>query len=397
MPRELTRTPPDQLSAPKVQTLSVTLETVTPMFGGSATRSSVDPVYPVRAASVRGQLRFWWRATQPRHLSKETMFEREEALFGSDAVPGTVQVSVRLNDPGKTKSATSFFANRSSGPLETYFLFPFRQRNDEKDGLLDVQFEVTVTFRSDAPERAVPELTRALQAWIAFGGVGARTRRGCGALRAVGEQADQFNLDLEALKSWFPQPEQSKAEQEKSAPFTTLHGAQLFLTSAQNARDGSKLWQDLGRFWAQFHKGHYERSYNPMGGSHWNDHKTLLQGQFRDEIALVKPFLGLPLNYHSFNRETFGGRIDAATAQNGEARFASPVILKPVALKGGQLAGAVLILNGPAPAEVTIGTKRLRLKVDRADPVLRELDAETALDAVAQAARRSGYKTEVGL
>ena len=37
---------------------------ITPLFGGGVTPNEKDPVTTVRGSSVRGHLRFWWRATR---------------------------------------------------------------------------------------------------------------------------------------------------------------------------------------------------------------------------------------------------------------------------------------------------------------------------------------------
>ena len=47
---------------PELRELRVRLEVVTPILGGSHQTRAVDDVDIIRAASVRGQLRFWWRA-----------------------------------------------------------------------------------------------------------------------------------------------------------------------------------------------------------------------------------------------------------------------------------------------------------------------------------------------
>jgi|GEM_PF-3130673 len=41
---------------------SVTIEVVTPILGGASRTREVDDVDIIRPATVRGHLRFWWRA-----------------------------------------------------------------------------------------------------------------------------------------------------------------------------------------------------------------------------------------------------------------------------------------------------------------------------------------------
>src|SRR5690606_28219958 len=80
-------------------------EVITPIFGGgvyidqnSAHAKKPDELTPVRASSVRGQLRFWWRATQAHHFgSIEELREAEAKLWGAASEPAKVSLEVEAN------------------------------------------------------------------------------------------------------------------------------------------------------------------------------------------------------------------------------------------------------------------------------------------------------------
>jgi len=56
-----------------------TCKLVTPLYGGGVRAAEVDTAMPIRAAGIRGQLRFWWRI-----------------VAGSTGVwPGCVRITVR--------------------------------------------------------------------------------------------------------------------------------------------------------------------------------------------------------------------------------------------------------------------------------------------------------------
>ena len=62
-----------------------------------------DPITPVRVASIRGQLRFWWRACNPSHC--ETMAElrqREGEIWGTTSRASKVEVvlDTKVSKPG---------------------------------------------------------------------------------------------------------------------------------------------------------------------------------------------------------------------------------------------------------------------------------------------------------
>ncbi|MGB7213436.1 MAG: type III-B CRISPR module RAMP protein Cmr1, partial [Gammaproteobacteria bacterium] len=47
---------------PELREVRVRLEVLTPILGGSHQTRAIDDVDVIRAPSVRGHLRFWWRA-----------------------------------------------------------------------------------------------------------------------------------------------------------------------------------------------------------------------------------------------------------------------------------------------------------------------------------------------
>lgn len=400
MPRTIPDHPVPEPKPYAPERIRVTLRSVTPVFGGSARKGDVDPQAPVRSASIRGQLRFWWRCLQPLTLSATELHKDEARIFGSAQEVGQVQTDVELHARGQMSLALSYpSGHRKAGPREVYFLFPFRTRNSQAHYLENVSFTLTLTFATSLGQADQAQVLQALKAWIFFGGIGARTRRGCGALQIdsatatkAGETGDtDLHVTDADLKSWFKLPDATQARR------NSLSGASLYVIPAH---DPMQAWSALGTFWARFRKGHVgSEKYAPENGSYWDDHDTLLAGPTSRAIALNKPYFGLPLKYQNFPKNpSFDGTISAI--HNGKkARFTSPVILKPVVL-GGQVQSAVLILNGPLPLKIDIqsnmsarGEKDLTAATD--DQVLRSLKAGSPLKAVGIAAEQQGY-TQVG-
>src|SRR5262245_19615123 len=69
-------------------------ELMTPLFGGGVETQHADPVTIVRATEVRGQLRFWWRATRGGQFGEDLakMKKAEDTLWGSTSQASQVQV-----------------------------------------------------------------------------------------------------------------------------------------------------------------------------------------------------------------------------------------------------------------------------------------------------------------
>jgi CRISPR-associated protein Cmr1 len=69
---------------PPVKSLRVRLKTMTPILGGSSAPRELDTLEPIRAPSIRGHLRFWWRALHGHACATAAeLAHRERALWGA--------------------------------------------------------------------------------------------------------------------------------------------------------------------------------------------------------------------------------------------------------------------------------------------------------------------------
>jgi CRISPR-associated protein Cmr1 len=384
------------------------IDVITPMFGGGYEPRIVDPESVVRAPQVRGYLRFWWRAVEAARLqTSHELFEAESRLWGAAGTCGEVAVRVGIRDPGRNRRLQDIIADaeqrgaahrarwqRQNGPVRArkagatdpglgYFLFPFRgeQKNklEEARGREGVRFSLVVSMS----EAARPQVERALRAWLAFGGVGARTRRGCGALRGPGGWQPPSRDSLEA---WLTALAPGVLRRTPQVP--SLASATLLL--CPKARDATDAWHQLATFWARFRKGHVgDVPYEPRRGGHWKDYATLsiLTDKRLQSLRLNKPFLGLPIIYQPFQNARFAGTLKPETS----GRMASPVILKPVVLADGSVHPLILVLRTLEPSGIRVRADRLdhkfRLAPNPEDPVLMRLGADHPVRAVVAAAK----------
>lgn len=172
------------------------------MVGGGATAGKVDEDFPIRPTAIRGQLRHWWRLVRGHSLG-DGMWRREEEIFGSTDFPSLVTVKV---SPGPNKPTRYPIKAVKSTSTLGYVLFP---SIDKEQDLLQAgyQFHLHLSIpsldqlktlrkaqnRKRKPSEQLPEdipdikddVYSAVNAWLLFGGLGARTRRGCGALRLL--------------------------------------------------------------------------------------------------------------------------------------------------------------------------------------------------------------------
>jgi CRISPR-associated protein Cmr1 len=128
--------PPDEIT-PQVSALIEQrreYKLITPLFGGGVVAGEVDLLTPIRGSEIRGQLRFWWRATRGGQFNGDlaAMKRREDAIWGkayekerekdaknidegsekkSDVRKQTVQVEVK--QPGNIRPLLPFIVVRA--------------------------------------------------------------------------------------------------------------------------------------------------------------------------------------------------------------------------------------------------------------------------------------------
>jgi len=382
------------------------------MFGGGATPRKVDPVQPIRASAIRGQLRFWWRACNAGRFESLEALRREEArLWGSArkesepaSGPGVISIAVQTTSNGTEMTD-------QDGPK--YVLWPFAEQHPQNapaipaaTGRVNVQFTLRLTMSNPSGKlggsntsnawpterEAAIAARQALWAWITFGGVGSRTRRGCGTLFCQDCVSD-MGIRLEALRPdpthpdrWMKQQYAKRVIQAfpPRPEFSGLAGARLLIsrggatpTSAwSNAIDplfdfvqGEGIARNNGKW--KPHPRFPERIVKTPGQSFW------------PEVSAVRGILGwpqpvgtpLPPDDHSnlytrnstsskdmnqFPRAELGlprvirvateawqpsGTIEGAVKEH--TRMASAVILKAFVLSDGRAISLALCLSAP--------------------------------------------------
>lgn len=385
---------PEWQEPAKRETIELELRLITPMFGGGYKAREVDDVRPIRPAAIRGHLRFWWRATAgARYTSVADLYKAETELWGGaskkdNPAVGKVALQVQILSAGE-KASYSQVAPESrpkEGPLHGYFLFPFQEQKKQNIpaavGRKQVSFQLRLTLDASLSETQRAEVRTALKAWIAFGGVGARTRRGCGALTVVSNNANQWLPTLQGIAQWLGMPPNAASK----CDWTTLAGARGIVVPTASP---GEAWRELGEFWARFRKGHFAQAYSPMSGGKWRDYRQVLC-QLRNQgnaLRLAKPFLGLPIIYQEIKGAKnlcFTGTLEPALS----GRMASPVILKPIALQGGKFGALIVVMEVPKPDKIRIDGTEYALTAPTKDPVLQALDAADVLDAVLKGARK---------
>jgi CRISPR-associated protein Cmr1 len=177
--------------------LTVILKTVTPMFLGGA-----DPneKAELRAPSIKGALRFWYRASKC-DFAIEKLHERESRLFGgTDDNSGQSKLLIMHEGhiPSESISKDSLPPHSVSVRDESYKINVLEYlcygTYDRQKGINvfnrpyikpETELSFTLKWRGILEESDRKDITNAFQLLHAFGGLGSRSRNGFGGLTVI--------------------------------------------------------------------------------------------------------------------------------------------------------------------------------------------------------------------
>ncbi|HEX9640391.1 MAG TPA: type III-B CRISPR module RAMP protein Cmr1 [Candidatus Krumholzibacteria bacterium] len=363
---------------PELCGIRVRLEVVTPILGGSHQTRAIDNVDIIRAPSVRGHLRFWWRALYAsQYSSTEELYQRESALWGraatDDGGRSAVEIRVDVEHVGGTDNSD---INLQQTP-GAYSLWPARaEKRPAPRRMPGTQFQLTLKVAATAEA----EVKNALRVWILFGGYGGRTRRGLGSLKV-----------LEEATGWLPSTGTREA-------LTSLFGRDIFAAPMKTPCDvpwfggaaihigtkgpyAQRAWTTALDWLKEFRQGttnHQQlgRAREPGTGKAQPNRPSISNWPEADKIRRIKDktsahaprhnsaaawpraAFGLPIigQFHIKGRNNerydepgaFELRWRAGNVEHD--RLASPLIVKALPLADGTFAPCALWLNRAHPA-----------------------------------------------
>ena len=405
---------------------------ITPLFGGGVEVQQADPISVVRASEVRGQLRFWWRATRGGQFEGnwERMKAAEDVLWGSTEHPSLVQVALEVTERGNDIEPYRVYqGNNGRYRMEfrprayQYGLFPLQppeaelrdwERNPKPIKVLrrDVAFTLKLSLANGWPkvekDQVAPfppnttpeqEVAAALWAWETFGGLGGRTRRGFGAVTS-----DDTPLpSVQQVQVWLvEQISQHVVEgiwpQEVPRISRDMARCRIILQrrnplSGWNTTDLAleRLLQALSDF-----RQHREPDAKPNqpGRSHWPEPDSLrldtkAQMPYHKPRLLMRKYpravFGLPIVTHFKDRGdpsdvTIQGRKRSNERDSAEYdRLGSPLILRPLRCRTSDrdtFVGIALVLDAPRQPPGGLGLKQGRTTTPVMSQPLTQADVE---------------------
>lgn len=165
-----------------MKSIEFVCEVTTPMFA-----KGIDEEIAIRAPAVKGLIRFWWRTINA-HLSLKELHQKESEIFGG------VATQTQLSPIGKSK--IKVFCNNNHVQVECLHKYKMmssikymfyselleREKSSKKYIKPGSKFTIKVLYYE---EDVLHEFLKALLILQLFGGIGARTRRGAGAIRII--------------------------------------------------------------------------------------------------------------------------------------------------------------------------------------------------------------------
>lgn len=326
-------------------TLHASFDIVTPMFLGGA-----DPTRPdgIRPSSVKGALRFWWRAlnwsrVSAQHASDQYAALRqlhadESRLFGHSATEKSGGQGVFLM---QVSDRSSVAKEQPSGVGVAYLL---GQGLGERKALAaGGSFDVRLLFRPTASQGDIASVTEAVQLFGLLGSLGSRARHGMGSVALTSLRSE--GMDLPAWSAPTTVEAYSSALTALLADARCVPGlpplsafsaeSRLDLSMQRSGKDAAvKLLADLGREQQAYrsygrknaYSGQHEVNGNKAEQLFKGDHDLVL-GAIQREMVTAAPkrvVFGLPHNYYFSS----GAKVDINYRPNGEeGRRASPLLL----------------------------------------------------------------------
>lgn len=339
---------------------------------------------PIRASAIRGNLRFWWRATRGSKCSDiEKLLKREGEIWGNTKEPSKITVKVDILSPGKRYPCAHLPEGKNFAKFERdhhpYVLFPF-QGNSKKnipisDCISGLSFRLTVTY----PEEYLSDVESAIWAWINFGGIGARTRRGCGSLYCKHFAPENFN----DFSKWYNSNKKHFTNNYTKKYTWPIFPENICIKKYDN-QNALCAWYNVAELLSNFRQGS-QTGRNPgqekkrPGRSRWPEPESIREitgkrdnkNRRMDNIPLnsfPRSEFGLPIIFH-FKDKKDPFETELVPEINGieKLRMASPLILKTLKCKNEDIIQLVFAMNTQEPDNILLKSVEKRNEIKKSN------------------------------
>ncbi len=360
-----------------MQTIEASFEIVTPMFIGGG-----DDDVELRPPSIKGALRFWWRAlhwgqclqeaNQNNNAALKILHQREAILFGAavkDDKYGQGKLQLRLKLEKNLKEAQ--LPNPSIG--QTYLLgqglYHF------KNGLLKKALDANQSFtiRLKLADDVKPEaVLNTLLLWGLLGGLGSRSRKGWGSvairsLKYTGKSDIETPAIPDSLTVYKETVKKLLSNKATALPLFTAFSNNTRIDVSKNGANALTLLGDIGME-MQMYRSYGKNgqvAHQPAEQNFKGDHDMILDFAGGERISThpQRVIFGLPHNYFFSS----GTKVDvhAVDANGSEHRRTSPLFIHVHKFASGDCVAVQSLLKAdflPATDKIQLkGKKELNL------------------------------------
>lgn len=350
--------------------LTYKCELITPMAGGGTKSWMPDRINPVRSQDVKGQLRFWWR-TMTNFPDSTSLKKREDEVWGSTDTAGKIRLKTQLDSKLTPDDLVNIEENDrgilqfADANLPAYVLFPLQGQKDLHTYRLINKLKFTLTISiSDTTVKA--EIENAVKLWLLFGGLGARTRRGCGSIYCP-EVMREFQ-GVNELAAFVEKINKDDPAASHSSPFPVLANCTLATKQCPTTSDPAKEWRSFLDSYGQFRQGpgigrNPVRNRRP-GRTRWPEADAIrrITGNANSQHKPVHPAgnwfprgaYGMPVQ-SEFKNAPGDPSGKFFLQPKGKERWPSPVFLKVIKLNDTTTLRVCLILNHAVPESELTG------------------------------------------
>jgi len=362
------------------------LELLTRCFLGGANPREVAEL---RASSIRGQLRWWFRTLGGFAFFKQRIIRQQEGeIFGVAAGDTGQAGQLRLQVLRPAQPVVEIIGPQQVRdlPNEKYLLWPFEQQRQGEDNpraclSAGTKFQLRVHWRGN--QALWPSIQALVTVFGQLGSLGTRSRRAMGALGFVGSAPD-----LDKAMNYFAKPSSIIVRQinltvhaNREAAAATLavwlkgwrqHGQQSCSWKWHDPKDHNKggNWRNVNDSAAVASKGfvYARRDHNEgvkiLTGNYPASNPKTPAGS---DGTTFRPAIGLPIGQRFSSLGTDRGpwpserntvNWEFGTGAN-KGRFASPVILRPYRTAANQWRALVIFVDAHQwPDDPVTGTPK---------------------------------------
>lgn len=372
---------------------------VTPMYGGGVRAGVVDRQQPFRATAIRGQLRQWWRwANESRFKTPEgkpdhqALFDAERKLWGGLGDDKTLRASRVVVRVLEAKNSTKNFeewgmGDGGIGSVKRQILM----KKDQKIKVLSSsKNNNTVEFLIDwkiieSTKEDTEQVEQSFRLWATFGGVGARRRRGLGAVEVFDKNSNLITSTKEDRATCGALVQMALPIKIKKDITSYQKAVEMGLKCFYEFRQGPDIARGEIRDKKIIKKDGKETWISAPGGTFWPEAGSIRAltkkarqknsddlRKFATKQLFPRAFFGLPIQFQFKAPDSNGDPPDCTlypSSKNGNLydRMASPLIFSAIKNPDETYTPCLFILN----AKNQLYKMDMQLKIEgKNDPVV---------------------------